>query len=193
MSTPAASVKLTYDDYVHIPQDGRRHEILDGEHYVTPAPGTGHQSAVGNLYFALAGHLRGRDAGRVLLSPYDVLLSDTDVVQPDLVYVSRDRLEHLTDKNLQGAPDLAVEVLSESTRRVDEIVKRRLYERFGVREYWVVDPVVETVKVYRPDAEGAYRRETELSLEAEDVLASPLLPGLEIPLGQIFRAPWGAR
>ena len=178
-------VKLTVEDFEQFPDDGRRHELIDGEHHVTPAPNTRHQIVLGNLHFALRSAVQKEELGQVFLAPYDVLLSDTDVVEPDLLFLSKERSDLLTEKNLRGAPDLVVEILSEGTRRMDEVVKRKLYERFGVREYWVVDPVVETVKVYRLE-DDRYRRAAELSLEAGDRLTTPLLPGLELPLDEVF-------
>jgi Uma2 family endonuclease len=178
-------VKLTVEDFELFPEDGRRHELIDGEHCVTPAPSTRHQIVLGSLHFALWSAVQEQGLGQVFLAPYDVVLSATDVVEPDLLFVSRERLDLLTEKNLRGAPDLVVEVVSESSRRMDEVVKRKLYERFGVREYWVVDPVVETVKVYRL-GDDRYERAAELSREDADRLTSPLLPGLDLPLEQLF-------
>lgn len=126
-----------------------------------------------------------QDLGSLFLSPFDVILSNTDVVEPDLLFLSKEREELLTEKNLQGAPDLVAEIASESSRRMDEIVKRKLYEHFGVREYWVVDPVLETIKVYRLESDR-FVRTAELSLEAGDRLTTPLLPGVEVPLDEIF-------
>ncbi len=185
MQADPQALKLTYEDYLYLPEDGKRHEIIEGEHYVSPAPGYRHQNAIVALIRILSTFLQGRDLGRVLVAPFDVVLSDFDVVQPDVLFVSRDRLSILNEKNLRGAPDLVVEVLSDSTRRIDEIVKRRLYERQGVREYWVVDPVLETVKVYRR-AEGGFERVAELSTETGGTLRTPLLAGLDIPLHDIF-------
>jgi len=178
-------VKLTVEDFEQFPDDGRRHELIDGEHHVTPAPSTRHQRILIQLVSHLAPFVRERDLGEVFAAPYDVLLSDTDVVEPDLLFLSKERSDLLTEKNLRGAPDLVVEILSEGTRRMDEVVKRKLYGRFGVREYWVVDPVVETVKVYRLEGDR-YERAAELSLEAGDHLTTPLLPGLELGLEEVF-------
>lgn len=186
MSTRPAAVKLTYEDYLYLPEDGKRHEIIDGDHYVTPAPLTRHQIVLANLLRHLDAFIHDRGLGRVLPAPVDVLFAETDVVQPDLLYLSSAHLDRLTKANLQGAPDLVAEVLSDSTRRTDEITKRRLYERFGVAEYWVVDPVLETIKVYRRTDQGRYERADELTLEAGDSLATPLLPGLRIPLSAVF-------
>ena len=109
-----------------------------------------------------------------------------DVVEPDLLFISNARLEVLTTKNVQGAPNLVVEIGSPSTRQRDETIKRKLYERFGVEEYWVIDPEIETVAVYRRDGES-YQRVLELAVERNDTLITPLLPGLQAPLARIFK------
>ena len=185
MASATSNVKFTYEDYELFPDDGRRHELIDGEHYVTPSPFAKHQKIVVNFTLLLGPPIKERKLGELFVAPFDVVLSDLDVVQPDLLFVSAERAEIVTEKHLRGAPDLAVEVLSESTRRTDEIVKRKLYERFGVSEYWVVDPVLESVKVYRLE-DGAFRRTAELTAEAGDTLESHLFPGLVIPLAEIF-------
>lgn len=187
MPTPSPPLKLTYEDYLHLPEDGKRHELIDGDHYVTPAPFTRHQILLANLFRALDRWVDERALGRVLPAPVDVVLSEVDVVQPDLLFLAREHLERLTEANVQGPPDLVVEILSESTRRTDEITKRHLYERYGVPEYWIVDPVLEAVKVYRGAPGERYARASELSREAGDVLSTPLLPDLTVPLEHIFR------
>ncbi len=177
--------KWTYDDLAVLPYDGKRHEIIDGEHYVTPSPIMKHQVVLGELHYRIRTYLADHPVGRVFLSPLDVVFSRFDVVEPDLLFVSNERREVVTQKNVQGAPDLAVEILSESNRRYDEITKRQLYDRYGVSEYWIVDPEIETVKVYRRTG-GAFARVAELSNEAGDELTSPLMPGLAIPLRTLF-------
>jgi Uma2 family endonuclease len=181
----AEALKLTYDDYLDFPEDGRRHELLDGEHFMTPSPGTRHQAIVLNLALAIGNHLRREPAGRLLLAPIDVVLSNLDVVQPDLLFVSTARQSLVTERYVSGAPDLVAEVLSDTSRRRDEVTKRKLYARFGVREYWVVDPEIETVRVLHL-AEDGYREAAMLSHEAGGVLSSDLLPALAIPLADIF-------
>ncbi|HYU32590.1 MAG TPA: Uma2 family endonuclease [Thermoanaerobaculia bacterium] len=177
--------KLTYEDYLLFPDDGLRHEILDGEHCVTNAPSRWHQKAVTNLIYFFMDLLRREPTlGEVYTAPFEVLFSVHDVALPDLVFVSQERIGILTDKNIQGAPDLIVEVLSPTTRRSDETVKPEIYERFGVREYWLVDPKLQTVQVFR-ESEGSFVLFSELS--GEDALTTPLLPGLAIPVSQIFR------
>lgn len=186
MSSPSpSSLKLTYEDYALFPEDGRRHELIDGEHCVSPAPSLRHQAIMANLLFALRLYLRSCPSGQVFTAPTDVVLSANDTVQPDVLFVSNERAGILGEKNVQGAPDLMVEILSETTRRMDEVTKRKLYERFGVAEYWVVDPALETVKIYRREGDF-FQSPTTLSLEAEDALATPLLPALEIPLTDLF-------
>lgn len=182
-------VRMTYEDLLELPDDGLRHELIDGEHFVTPSPITAHQLIVGNLHHAIRNHLLVVDRrGVVMLAPFDIVLSRYDVVEPDLIYFSSERFkEVVTDRNAQGPPNLAIEILSPGTRRRDEVLKRRLYERMGVSEYWIVDPELEVIKVHRLE-DGKYRR-TELSREEDEALTTPLLPGLALPLRVIFELP----
>ena len=183
---PHPDVKLTYDDFLQFPDDGKRHELIDGEHFVTPSPNTRHQTISGNLHGLLWTWLRGRSLGRVFSAPFDVVFSNFDVVEPDLLYVSKAReSETLTKAHVRGAPNLVVEIGSPSTRQRDETIKRRLYERFGVDEYWVIDPELERIAIYRPGA-GAYERVADLWRERDEDLASPLFPGLALALSDIF-------
>jgi len=141
-AAPAADTRLTYDDFLLFPDDGKRHELIDGVHYVTPAPRVRHQDLVGRLHGEIFLYLREHPAaGRVLLAPLDVVLSNYDIVEPDLLFIAGDQTGIMTEKNIQGAPALVVEVMSKRTRKRDVQIKRRLFERVGVREYWLVDPV----------------------------------------------------
>jgi|SRR6185312_11791720 len=186
MEASVRTLKLTYEDYLYFPEDGRRHELIDGEHYVTAAPNIKHQTTVSRLHLALGVFVRAGRLGEVWPAPMDVVLSESDVVQPDLLFLSKARL-HLAagGANIQGAPDLVAEVLSPKTRRTDSITKRHLYEKYGVLEYWIVDPELEAVEIYRLTG-GIFRREADVSTEQEDILTTPLLPGLEIALTEIF-------
>lgn len=177
--------KLTYEDYLLFPDDGLRHEILDGEHYVTPAPSTRHQIVSGNLYFLLRSYLTQNPLGLILYAPVDVILSLHDIAQPDLVFISHERMKVFTEKNIQGAPDLAIEILSKSTRHRDEGIKLKRYELLGLREYWMLDPGRNAARIFRRKA-GRLVLAAELSAEAGDVLTSPLFPGLEIALAEAF-------
>jgi Uma2 family endonuclease len=180
-------MKLTYDDFVLFPDDGKRHELIDGEHYVTAAPNTKHQQVSMELGFLIRSWLEGHPVGRLFAAPFDIVLSHFDVVEPDLIYLSHERAaEILTSLHLRGAPELVVEIGSPSTRQRDETIKRHLYERKGVSEYWFVDPELDVVRVYRREGER-FTRPMELSREAGDMLTTPLLAGLSLPLERIFR------
>ena len=183
-----SDVKLTYEDFVLFPDDGKRHELIDGEHFVTPSPNTNHQVISVNLTGMIWTYLQDQPIGRVFVAPFDVVFSNFDVVEPDLLYLSKERAaEVLTSLHAKGAPDLVVEIGSTGTRKRDETIKRRLYERFGVAEYWVIDPELDLVKVYRRTGER-YERVAELMLENGDVLTTPLLPSVNLPLAKIFEA-----
>lgn len=177
--------KLTYEDYLLFPEDGNRHEILDGEHYVTAAPYPRHQSVVAELMGWIVPFVRQRRLGRFLPAPVDVLLDRHDIVQPDLLFISNASMKILTEKNVQGAPDLVVEVLSDSTRKRDEGIKLERYELLGVQEYWVIDPKRSEARIYRRTGERL-QLAAELTAAARDLLTSPFFPGLEIPLFEIF-------
>jgi Uma2 family endonuclease len=145
---PPGPIKLTYDEYVELPNDGQRYEVLDGELAVTPAPTTTHQVVSRNLEFMLHAHALKTGAGAVYDAPIDVLLAPTTIVQPDLVFVTPGRQGIVTERAVEGAPDLLVEILSPSTTRQDRVTKAALYARFGVRFYWIVDPAARTLEEY---------------------------------------------
>jgi len=185
MALPDLTRKLTYEDYLLFPDDDLRHEILDGEHYVTASPFIRHQDVSGNLYSLLRPFVRAHRLGKILYAPTDVILSPHDVVVPDLLFVSKERMGIVQEKNVQGAPDLIIEILSKSTRGRDEGIKREIYDRYGVQEYWIFDPERRTAWVYRrPD--GRLVLTDELTAERGGVLRSPLFPGLEIQLRDVF-------
>ena len=187
MKPAPSGVKLTYDDFLLFPDDGMRHELIDGEHYVTASPNTKHQVVSGNLHWLLRTYLEQHPIGKLYYAPFDVLFSKFDVVEPDLLYMSNQRgAEILTAQHVKGSPELIVEIGSPSTRQRDETIKRRLYERAGVSEYWVVDPDLDVVRVYRREGER-FARPVEFNRESGDVLTSPLFPGLELQLAEIFK------
>jgi Uma2 family endonuclease len=188
VTPPSPGVKLTYDDFVQFPDDGMRHELIDGEHYVTPSPNTKHQTLSINLTVLIGSWLERNPIGQLFHAPFDVVFSNFDVVEPDLLYLSNARAaDALTPQHVRGVPELVIEIASPGTRKRDETVKRRLYERAGVSEYWVVDPEIDTVCVYRLEGD-AFARVIELAADAGDIVTSALLPGLEIPLSRVFRA-----
>ena len=184
MALPDLLRKLTYDDYLLIPEDGQRHEILDGEHYVTASPFFPHQLVSSRLHSRVGPWVESRKLGFLVAAPMDVLLSPHDVAQPDLLFISNERSGIITRAAIRGAPDLVIEILSKSTRSQDEGLKLERYDLFGVREYWMLDPDRKTARVYR--RKGGRRLRLVAELCVEDILTSPLLPGLEIRLAEIF-------
>src|SRR4051812_22379818 len=170
-----SSITLTYADYELLPDDGLRHEIIGGDHFVTASPTTKHQRISRELLYLFVHHLKAHPIGEVFDAPFDVVLSFTDVVVPDLIYLSQSRAHLLTAKNLPGPPDLVIEILSPSTRPRDEWLKLELYERVGVGEYWLVDPECDEVIVYR---RGTSAFGPPVRYEKHQRVTTPLLPGL---------------
>ena len=176
----------TYEEFMALPEGGPvRYELIDGELCMTPSPVPRHQEISGNLFEIIRHFLRANPLGKVFSAPVDVVFSQDppQVVVPDLVFVSKEHSALITEKNIQGAPDLLVEILSEGTAIVDRRVKHALYERFGVCEYWIIDPVAETVQVFRL-VDGRYAAPLEFG--HEDRIETPLLPGLSISLSDVF-------
>ena len=181
-TTTQGGVKRTYKDYCATPDD-ERYELLNGNLMMVPAPNRKHQKVLSRLDRKLGDFTEEHGLGEVYVAPFDVFLSDTDVVQPDLLFISRAREHTLTDANVRGAPDLVIEILSPSTADRDLGYKRDLYGRHGVLEYWIVDPIGETVAVHQ-------QRDGKLELAETvgrlDTLQTALLEGLQLKLDDIF-------
>jgi Uma2 family endonuclease len=178
------SAGLSYEDYLELPDnEGTRYEILDGDLAVTPAPTTIHQRVLFNLARLLDRHVRERSLGEILLAPTDVILANTTVVVPDLLYVRAERTSIITRRAIEGPPDLIVEVLSTKTSKRDRETKLKLYARYGVPHYWIVHPDARWVEIYEGQR-GSYRLTTREN--AEGVVRPPLFPELEIHLGEIW-------
>jgi Uma2 family endonuclease len=177
---------LTYEDYAALPDDGRRYEVHEGALSVTPSPGTVHQHIVGRLFRLLAEHVETRQLGVVWLSPLDVILSNTTIVQPDIVYVDPSRQAVVTRRAIEGAPTLAVEIISPSTPRIDRVTKLALYARHDVPYYWIVDPDARTLEAYESTG-GAYRLVTRAAGAA--AVALPPFPDLALVPGALWPAP----
>jgi Uma2 family endonuclease len=185
---PTSEPGLTLDDFALFPDDGQRHELIGGQHYVTPSPNTRHQRLVQRLHMALAEHLRSHgDQGEVFIAPFDVVLSFRDVVEPDLLLVAGDQEDILTEQHVKGPPALVVEVLSPGTRNRDEQLKLRLFERVGVREYWIVDPDHDRIRVFRRAPDASFPRVADLRADPAHVFRTPLLPGFSLRLDVFFR------
>src|SRR3989442_14716192 len=147
---------LTYEDYCALPDDGLRYEIVDGMLFAEPSPRRAHQKAVGNLFAILHAWVRAHDLGEVYVAPFDVILDPRTTVEPDLVFVVKDRLAIVAERGVEAAPDLLVEVLSPRTAPRDRVRKLNAYARHGVRHYWLVDPGAKTGGAVEL-VEGAYR------------------------------------
>ena len=174
MTGPQPRVKFTVDDYMATPA-GTRYELLDGELIMAAAPSDKHQAVVGAIYLVIVPFILNNRLGIIRLAPYDVVFSDHDVARPDILFVSNERLDLRTAANLQGAPDLAIEVVSPSTAHCDRGYKLELYARHGVREYWIVEPFAETVEVYVLREDGAFSLHARYS--RSDILTSPCFRG----------------
>jgi Uma2 family endonuclease len=178
----------TYEDYLRLPDDGRRYEVLRGVLYVTAAPNPVHQFALRNLVRRLSVFLEAHPLGEFFLSPTDVILPHglTAPVQPDLFFVLGGEWKGtITSQFMEGAPDLILEVLSPSTRRYDRKTKLEIYAEAGVREYWLVDPLARRIEVLVL-RDGAYVLLG--SFGPGERLRSEILPGFEPALGAIFKA-----
>ncbi len=175
--------RLTYEDYCRMPA-GERYELVEGELRVVPSPTVFHQELSKRLQFLLIRWVEERHLGKVYNAPIDVLLSEHNVVQPDLLCVLREKLEIIRKANIQGAPDLVVEILSPSTEEWDRVTKRQVYAKFGVRELWFVDPAGRSVEVACLTV-GDLR--TVQTFAAGATLTTPLLPGFVVDIDELFR------
>ena len=179
----SSRIILTYEDYAALPDDGKRYELHEGELSVTPSPTTRHQLVIGNLYLILAPHVRATARGQLFLSPLDCIMTNITVVEPDLVYVDDSRRGLVSARAVEGAPTLAVEVLSPSTTHIDRRRKMALYAKHDVTWYWIVDPDARTIDVYRlqGDAYGLDAR-----LDGAEPRALPPFPDLPLDPAAIW-------
>ena len=183
MSTVAIEKKkYTYEDYLKTPDD-KRYELIEGELLMTPSPAPKHQKISRELESEILKFVKANNLGEVFDAPCDVYLDNENVVQPDILFISKERLNIIGEKNIQGAPDLAIEIISESTAYRDLVQKKKLYSKFGVKEYWIVVPEEKSVEIYilKNNVFQPYKIYSK-----DDILESPLLTGLKIGLKEIF-------
>lgn len=187
MTAPKPRIPYTYDDYCTLPEDmSRRYELFHGDLYMVPAPTTRHQRVLRRLLGIIDRHVTAMELGEIFVAPVDVILGQGDareVAQPDIVFIAEARRELIKLHGIEGAPDLAVEILSPGTEGRDRGYKLKMYARYGVREYWIVDPEAQTVDVYLSRLDDFA---PVVSRGATDVLTSALFPELSIPLQEIF-------
>lgn len=182
MSEPGRKPLLTYADYAALPDDGHRYQLLEGELIVNPSPTRWHQEVLSRLFQKMSLHVQERQLGAIYFAPLDVVLNDHNVLQPDILFVSAQRRDILTDPNIQGAPDLCVEVLSPGTERIDRLRKLELYARFGVAHYWIVDTAARTIEEYVLQGD-VYRVRSKA--ENDEPFRPALFPGFEFLLSTV--------
>ena len=174
--------RYTYADYAQLPE-GAPYELIHGHLVMSPSPSFQHQKILRVLFRMLDAFVLQTDAGEIAFAPMDVCLSETDTVQPDLLFIATDRRDIIEEQRINGAPDLIVEVFSPSTTHRDVGVKKRLYETHGVREYWTVDPETQAVEVHVNTAHGF---DQHARVVESGTVASALLDGFAIDLEDLF-------
>lgn len=174
--------RYTAEEVRNFPDDRLRYEVIRGELFVTPAPGTAHQRLVVELVRRLQDYVERHGLGEAIVSPYEVEFAEDTAVQPDVLVILHDRARYLTKKRLMGPPSLAVEVISYSSKRTDRLQKRALYLEEGVEEYWIVDPEQRRVELWRPGA-----AEPEVLTKRLAWAPRAGVPPLELDLGEMFR------
>jgi Uma2 family endonuclease len=178
------NIKLTVRDYMSMPEDDdRRFELIDGELILAPSPVPQHQRIAFRLARFLADFVESRNLGEVMIPPMDVVLSEHDVFQPDILFISKNRLHIIGDRNIEGPPDLVIEILSPSTEGRDRGVKLQQYLRYGVREYWIIDPQEKNVEVLRA---GDTEFETVRVYSEGTTVTSPVLEGIQVEIDRLF-------
>lgn len=180
---PIAVEMLTVEDYRATPE-GTRYQLVEGDLLMAPAPNLYHQSITGRIHQLLANFLDQNPLGRVFIAPCDVYLSEHDVVQPDVLFVSNARLGILAEDGVYGSPDLVIEVLSPATAQLDKKQKRIVYARAGVKELWLVDPLLRQIQCY--DFARDMAKPVAL-IEENETLSTPLLPALAISALEVFK------
>jgi Uma2 family endonuclease len=178
--------KLTYEQFRQLPDDGKRYELVRGEIHLTPAPTTKHQFVLRNLTGSLLQYLGQHPLGELAFAPLDVLLGGDTALQPDLIFVSNARAKIIHEAFVEGAPDLAVEVLSTSTAAHDRATKLPIYAEAGVPEVWLIDPQAKTVEILQLHGKKYL---VDSILAGEQALTSSQFPGWQLPLGELFRFP----
>lgn len=173
----------TYEDYLKLPIDGKTYQIIGGNLFMTAAPLIYHQAISRNLAFIIWEFVKDHDMGDVFFSPIDIVFSSVNVVQPDIIYISKERLDIKKEKAVFGAPDLVIEILSPTTMEIDVLFKKTIYQRFGVREYWLVDPTEKKVEVYFLEG-GKY--EAKGIFFQDDVVEVRMIQGLGVELTNVF-------
>ena len=179
----ARRIELGWEEFLTLPEDGNRYEILDGDLVVTPPPAIRHQRVLGNLNEYIRTYVRTHDLGLVLFAPAAVRLHRKTIVEPDLFFVANDRAHLISELSIDGPPNLVVEIASPSTAKRDRTVKAHLYAKLGIDHYWIVDAKAGSLEAFERNGEE-YRAVAKLSGEA--TFEPALFPGLRIPLASLW-------
>lgn len=174
----------TYDDYVTLPDDLNIYEVIEGELYMAPAPTTKHQVVSMNMERKLDNYVKKQDAGIIFHAPIDVVLSPDNVVQPDIIFISKGNMSIITEKNIQGSPDLVIEILSPSTIRKDRITKMKVYAKHHIKNLWLIDPENQTLEAFELDKQMTYRLVSGIAYDEE--FEPSLFPDLTISLNELW-------
>ncbi len=182
-----AARKYTVQDYIDLPEDGNRYELIDGELTMAPSPDYFHQKSSHQLDRLIGNYLDANPIGEIFTAPFDVYLGTLNAVQPDLVYISNENRSVLRSR-IHGTPDLVIEILSPSNAQLDLGRKRQIYQEHRVREIWYIYPQARKIAVERLDDTGSgYGPKQEYT--EDSILTTPLMPGLELSLANIFKLP----
>ena len=176
-------LKFTYEDYLKLPDDGKVYQIIDGEVFMAPAPTPNHQRIALQMAIRLSAFVNEKGLGEVFIAPCDVVLSEENVVQPDILFISSQRAHIIGERYISGPPDLVAEVLSPGTEKIDRVLKRGLYERHGVKELWFVSPERREIQVLRL-VRGKFVEHGRFGVG--ETLTSPLLSGLKFDIDEVF-------
>ena len=175
--------KYMYDDYVNLPE-GSAYQLINGELIMSPAPNLYHQKILNNILILLNNFNSKINFGDIYPSPVDVYFEEYETYQPDIVFVSKERSQILKETKIEGAPDLVIEILSESSAYYDLKHKKNIYEKYGVKEYWIVDPIDKSVEIYENKKEKFDLIEQKKS---NGTIKSKILNGLKISIEEIFK------
>lgn len=180
----ANPVLLTAEDYWLMPETGPRYQLIEGELFMAPAPNRFHQDISRNLVFILLKYLEKNSIGKLYHAPFDVMLNEINVFQPDIVFIANEQKSILTKQGVEGAPHLVMEILSDRTARLDKVPKKKVYASAGVEELWIIDPNSQKIEIYflQKDAENP-----AAAHGAKAIFISPTFPGLKFSAADIFR------
>lgn len=182
VTTPKRKIKYTYREYLYTPDD-KRYELIDGELLLSPSPKTAHQRLERKLGTIMSFFVDDAGLGEIFFAPFDVYFNETNVVQPDIIFVSSERALIVNDDNIRGAPDMVVEILSPSTANRDRVLKRALYAENGVKEFWIADTDAKTISVFLLGDSGF----DLVAIYGEgQALTSPTLSGFSVNMDDVF-------